>query len=229
MPGPIIPIGGGEIRDLETLPIDREAVRLTKKKKPNALFIPTASRDAAGYCDAFHDVYGRMLGCKTEVLRLVNEKSTKKVMKEKIAWADVIYVGGGNTLFMMNTWRRLGVDKELKRAWQQGTVMAGLSAGSICWFEKGLSDSRAGRWTRVTGLGLIPALHSPHFTREPARREAFKEMMLKEKIGTVGYGIEDGCAIVFADGEERIVRADKNAKVWKYVKEAGKEVSVIKL
>lgn len=216
MPGPIIAIGGGEIKDLETLPIDREIVRLAKKKQPNALFIPTASHDAPGYCEAFHTVYGKKLGCKTDVLLLLDKKTTQRAIKEKIAWADLVYVGGGNTLYMMNVWRKRGVGKELVKAWRQGTVMAGLSAGSICWFEKSLSDSRKDRWTQVTGLGLIPGYHSPHMDREPRRVTGFERMMRMAPLGTVGYAIDDRCAVIFEKGEERVLAAKKGAAVRRY-------------
>lgn len=93
----LVAIGGGELKDLDTLLIDREIVKLTGKKHPRALFIPTASGDADGYWQTFQKVYGEMLGCKPEVLYLVRETPSRKEIKEKILGADLIYVGGGNT------------------------------------------------------------------------------------------------------------------------------------
>ncbi|MFQ5621295.1 MAG: Type 1 glutamine amidotransferase-like domain-containing protein, partial [Candidatus Nanoarchaeia archaeon] len=109
--GKIVAIGGGEIKNFETLSIDRAITKLTGKKKPKALFIPTASGDAEGYWQTFQKVYGKRLGCRTDKLFLLREKPTNKEITKKIKWADLIYVGGGNTLRMLKIWRRKGVDK----------------------------------------------------------------------------------------------------------------------
>ena len=139
--GKIVAIGGGELKDLDTLSIDREIVSLTGKKHPTALFIPTASGDAEGYWKTFQGIYGGMLGCKPEVLYLIKENPVKREIEEKILGADLIYVGGGNTMKMLKAWRKKGVDKLLKKAYGQGIVLSGLSAGAICWFAYGCSDS----------------------------------------------------------------------------------------
>ena len=97
-----------------------------------------------------------------KILYLLREKYTKKQLETLISEANIIYVGGGNTLMMMRKWRQLGVDKMLKKAWQKGTVMCGLSAGSICWFESGHSDSmwyydkKNWDYIRVRCLNFIP-------------------------------------------------------------------------
>ena len=105
----IVAIGGGEIRERETLAIDQWIVRLTKKRKPRALFVPTASGDAQGYCETFDNIYGEELGCKTDHLLLLSNDRDAKQIEKKVLGADVIYVGGGNTLRMMKLWRKLGV------------------------------------------------------------------------------------------------------------------------
>ena len=132
----LVVIGGGEISKKETLPIDKHIVALTGKRSPKALFIPTASGDADGYCATFHKIYGNILGCKTDVLLLLHSTPSYQALKKNILSSDLIYVGGGNTLAMIRRWRHLGVDKLLKKAYEQGIVMAGLSAGGICWFIK---------------------------------------------------------------------------------------------
>lgn len=141
--GTIVVIGGGELIELETLEIDRKVVQLTQKAKPKALFIPTASSDATGYCDTFSKVYGDILGCETSHLLLVSQTYTHDEITDLITAADLIYVGGGNTRKMLEIWKNTGVDTLLKEAYSSGTVLAGLSAGSICWFEYGHSDSEA--------------------------------------------------------------------------------------
>ena len=107
----IVAIGGGELRDLETLLIDKTIVKLAMNKRPKALFIPTAINDSLGYWQVFQDVYGKKLGCETDVHFLLSQKHTQQAIREKIASADIIYVGGGNTLRMLKAWRKQGVDK----------------------------------------------------------------------------------------------------------------------
>lgn len=204
---PIIAIGGyktdwSEEGCFDTpLEIDQGIVKLTGKKKPKVLFIPTASSDSVGYTRAFTQVYGEKLGCPVDVLRLITEKPSHKEIAERIRWADVIYVGGGNTLMMMNKWRRLGVDKLLIEAHQRGTVLAGVSAGAICWYEWGVSDSRqfydktSHEYIRVRGLGLLKGLCCPHFGSslydKGYRMEGLRKI-LKRYPKLQWVGIKDG-------------------------------------
>ena len=155
----IFAIGGGEIQKDETLEFDRYIVELTGIHRPNALFLPTASGDSKIYAETFKNLYGRRLGCKVNVLRLISEAPSRSEILQKIHSANLIYVGGGNTLRMMKRWRALSIDGELSKAGARGAVLAGLSAGAICWFRYGNSDSRSfsgkKRWQhiRVRGLG----------------------------------------------------------------------------
>jgi dipeptidase E len=161
MPRVIVAIGGGLIRTRGTAAIDREIIRLSGKKNPKLLFIPTASSDSGVYWKRVQKYFGNFLKCKTDVLFLIKDQPTKEKIKRKILSAAIIYVGGGNTLFMMRVWRRLGVDKVLKAAYEKGTVLCGVSAGSICWFDSGHSDSmsfynpRKWKYINVRGTGLI--------------------------------------------------------------------------
>ena len=198
----IIAIGGGEIGrpgyPIETTQIDKEIIRLTGKKNPRLLFIPTASSDSESYYEVVKKYVGNKLGCKTGVLYLIKEKLSKKEIEEKILKSDIIYVGGGDTLKMMNVWRKNGVDKILKQAYEKGIILSGISAGSICWFKSGISDSK--RFTnpnadliKVSGLGLINALHSPHYDFEKNRKPDLKKMM--KKNSGVAIAIDNCCAI----------------------------------
>ncbi|MEK9159351.1 MAG: peptidase E [Patescibacteria group bacterium] len=213
----IVAIGGykrGRTKDTAfdtPLKIDRQIVELTGKQKPKALFIPTASSDDAGYVRAIHEVYGEKLGCTMDVLRLIAEKPTHAEIAAKIRWAELIYVGGGNTLMMMNLWRRLGVDKLLKEAYERGAVCCGVSAGSICWFEYGVSDSRqfknksSHEYIRVKGLGILKGMHCPHYDPVPSKenwRLKGAEKLLKKFPKGKFIPIRDGEAVVFRDGVE---------------------------
>ena len=116
--GTIVAIGGGAIRTLATEPLDREIVRLTGKSRPHALLIPTASSDAPDYAPVFDRVYRKRLGCTTDVLYLLGSTPDPRLVAEKIDRADIVYVGGGNTLMMMRRWRHLGVDSATARSVQ---------------------------------------------------------------------------------------------------------------
>lgn len=177
------------------------------------------------------DYFGGFLKCKTDVLFLVTEPPSKSEIARKILGADIVYVGGGNTLHMMRVWRRLGVDKLLKSAYEKGTVLSGISAGSICWFDSGHSDSmsfynpRKWKYIKVRGLGLIKGTCCPHYnsmTRGVPRRKHFREMI--RKIGGMGIAIENNCAIEFIDGRfYKVIASKKYSRAYR-VYEAGEQI-----
>jgi dipeptidase E len=229
----IVAIGGGEIRTRGTASIDRETIRLSNKKNPKLLFIPTASSDSERYWKRVQEYFGKFLKCRTDVLLLIKEQPSKEQIRKKILSADIIYVGGGNTLQMMRVWRRLGVDKLIKSAYENGTVLSGISAGSICWFDSGHSDSmsfynpRKWKYTNVRGLGLIRGIHCPHYdskTRGIPRRKDFRDMI--RKTGGIGIAIENNCAIEFIDGRFYKVISSKNyPRAYMVYKTRGKVVA----
>ncbi|MDE0658986.1 MAG: peptidase E [Gammaproteobacteria bacterium] len=216
--GTIVAIGGGSIRNRETEPIDREIIRLTGKSQPRALFVPTASGDSARYCRQFQHAYGDTYGCFTDELLLLGSAPDATLVRDKIACADIVYVGGGNTLKMMRRWRRLGVDGLLRKAFDRGAVFCGVSAGAICWFERGHSDSMAyydsERWDyiAVTGLGLVKGMACPHYngrTYNVPRRRDFRAMMRRK--GGCGLGIDNHCAVVFSDVGYRVLKTKERS------------------
>lgn len=226
----IIAIGGGEIGrpgfKNETLTIDRELIKLSGKTNPKFLFIPTASGDAAGYVESVNKYFGNRLGCKIDVLLLTKTSYSQKELENKILKTDIIYVGGGNTLKMMNLWRRLGIDLLLKKAYEKGIVMSGLSAGSVCWFRYGNSDSaRFGKnkeasMIRVKGLNFLPILHCPHYDVEVGREDSLKEMM--KKTSGIALALDNCAAIEVVGNEFRIIRSKPNANAYKVYWEKGK-------
>ena len=223
----IVTIGGGGAK--ETAHIDKEIVRLSGKKHPKLLFIPTASSDDERYVEYIQKIYGD-LGAKVALLLLLKKKYTHKELTELILSADIVYVGGGNTLMMMRKWRRLGIDKLLKKAWQKGTVMCGLSAGSICWYESGHSDSmyyyNPKKWDyiRVRCLDFLPFIHCPHFdskTGNRKRKNDFKRMM-KKYPGQIGLACDDGVALCFIDDKFRVLTDQKEKGAYRILKKDGK-------
>ncbi len=230
MPKPsrkIIAIGGGEMGrphenggfyPVETTAIDQEILIQTAKKNPNLLFLGTASSNAKGYFDVVNKHFSK-LGAKVSNLDLSDKTLNSKSIRQTILSADAIYVGGGNTLKMMTIWRRMGVDKMLLEAHRKGIVLAGLSAGSICWFSYGSSDSRryssqSTKLIKVQGLGLIQALHCPHYNIETHRQKDLKRMM-KSTYKLVAIALDDCAALEVIDDQYRIIRSNKTAKAYK--------------
>lgn len=218
----IVAIGGGEIGrpgyPIETLEIDKEIVRLTKKQNPKLLLIPTASGDSPLYYDVVDGYFGKRLGCDVEVLYLIKEKPRFDEIEEKIMSSDIIYVGGGNTLKMMKVWRNLKLDKILLQALNKGIVLSGVSAGSICWFKHGSSDSRrfsnqdAGL-IKVRGLNFVNALHCPHYDVEEDRRPNLAELM--KKTPGVAIAIDNCCAVEIVGDTYRVISSKENANAYK--------------
>lgn len=211
----MVPMG----RSPQTLAIDEEILRLSGKRKPKFLFIPTASEDNVEYCAAIERLYGDRLGCKMDKLFLFRKRPIKKEIKEKIINSDIIYVGGGNTLRMMKLWRKLKVDKYIDQARRRGTVLCGLSAGAICWFRQGNSDSRKFQdendktLIKVNGLNYVDAIACPHYDVEKHRQPSLKVMM--EKTGGVAIALENSSAILIVDNQYRILTSGTYKNVWR--------------
>lgn len=229
----IVAIGGGEIRTRGTAAIDREIIRLSGKKNPKLLFIPTASSDSERYWKHVKEYFGKFLKCKTDVLFLMTENLSREQLRKKVLAADIVYVGGGNTLHMMRVWRRFGVDKLLREAYANGTVLSGISAGAICWFESGHSDSMSfynsqnWKYINVKGLGLIKGIHCPHYnsrTMGVPRRKHFRDMIGKTE--GIGIAIENNCAIEFIDGQfYKVITSKSYARAYKVYKSSGKVIA----
>lgn len=213
----IVAIGGGDIRKNETLKIDTEIIKLSGKKQPKMLFIPTASSDNAGYVEAITN-YFTELHCTVNILYLIDQQITFETMRDIILSADIIYVGGGNTLKMMTLWRRLGIDILVDQARQQGAVLCGISAGSICWFKYGNSDSRkfknpAADYIKVTALGFIDAFNCPHYDTEVDRKASLKKMM--KNYPGVAIAVDDCAALEIVDDRYRIISSNNKAQAYK--------------
>jgi len=232
--GKIIAIGGGEIGrqhekggfyPVETTEIDKEIILQTGKKKPKLIFIPTASNDSESYFNVAKKHFSK-LGCSVDVLYLIQNLLTSKQIENQLLSADIIYVGGGNTLKMMTIWRKRGIDKILKKAHKKGIVLSGVSAGSICWFNFGNSDSRkftsnSTRLIKVNGLGLIPALHCPHYNGKSNRKSDLKDMM-KKTSKIVSIALDGCCAIEVIDDKFRILKSKPSANAYKVYWKHGK-------
>ena len=217
----LIAIGGGEIKNKTTLKIDEYIANLAKshagEKRANALFFGTASHDSMPYFNSFRKTYTSVFDIKAEVGLLVYGEMDMQKIKDKIDAADCIYVGGGDTVFMLDLWKRKGVDKLLINAYDQGKIICGLSAGAICWFSDMYTDyeimrGQSASYSLHKGLGLIDGLITPHFDE---RIEDFTETFIKSEFESA-YAIENDAAIVFKNGTaERALSSGGKAYILK--------------
>lgn len=201
----LIAIGGGEIKNKTTLKIDEYIANLAKfhagEKRANALFFGTASHDSMPYFNSFRKTYTSVFDIKAEVGLLVYGEMDMQKIKDKIAAADCIYVGGGDTVFMLELWKEKGVDTLLIDAYNSGKIICGLSAGAICWFSDMYTDFEIMRgqsafYSLHKGLGVLDGLITPHFDE---REKDFTETFVKSEFNAA-YAIENNAAIVFKNG-----------------------------
>ena len=202
----IIAIGGGEIRNKTTLEIDRYIASLAKaragEKRATALFLGTASHDSMPYFNSFRKTYTSVFDIKAEVALIVYGEMNMQRIAEKIEKADCIYIGGGDTVFMLEKWKQTGMDKLILKAYNDGKIICGLSAGAICWFTDMYTDYQIMRgessdYVLKKGLGVLEGAMCPHFNE---REQDFISSMLKFKIKSA-YCVENDSALYFIDGK----------------------------
>lgn len=208
----ILAIGGGEIKNRDTIMIDEyiagEAKKAAGDRRACGLFVPTASHDCMPYYNTFHKVYTGLFDIKTDVALTIRQDFDSEKMKAKFEKADFLYVGGGNTVFMLDHWRKTGLLQYIREAYERGVLIAGLSAGAICWFDEMYSDSVVeGEYAMYPGLGWIKGKISPHYDE---RMLDFDDIVLYNRYRA--WGIENNAAVEFLDGQP--IKKVGNAKVW---------------
>jgi dipeptidase E len=189
----IIAIGGAAFRaEPENLAADRYILDQTRKKRPSVCFIPTANAEPADVIARFYDAYAR-LGTKPSVLRFFQRTPD---LRQALLGQDAIYIGGGNTKSMLAVWREWGLPDVLREAWRNGIVLAGVSAGAICWFDQGVTDSWADRLAPLDCLGLLPGTCCPHYDSEADRRPSVHDLVGRAAVAPV-LALDDGAAAHF--------------------------------
>lgn len=189
-------------------------IKLTGKPKPRICFLPTAAAD-----DVRVAVYWYKLCAGLEAIPFVqNMFITSYYMKESfeevLLSMDGIIVGGGNTLNMLAIWKAQGVDKALYKAWDKGVILSGGSAGSLCWFEEGTTDSRPKKLTKIDCLGFLEGSHAPHYDAEKQRRPNYHELIKSGKLKP-GYAVDNNAGILFEDREiKSVVASDRNSNAY---------------
>lgn len=204
--------GGGFSMEPENLLLDRFVLALSEVPKPKVCFMGTASGDAQSYADRFYAAFHR-LECVPADLSLFKPPSGD--LRSFVLEQDVIYVGGGNTRNLLVLWREWGLDNILREAWLSGVVMAGISAGSICWFKQGLSDSVIpGGLAALNCLGFLAGSNCPHYDGEPERRPAYHQLVGEGRL-KAGYAADDGAALHFVGRKLKgVVSSRENARAY---------------
>jgi dipeptidase E len=185
--------GGGFTMQDRSDALDRLVLGLTGKHVPRICFLPTASGDGREQTTRF---YERFSGwpCEPSVLSLFHLGRDRIDPREHLLAQDVIYVGGGSMRNMLAVWREHAVDVAMRLAWERGIVLAGLSAGAMCWFEAGITMS-GGAPQAVAGLGLVDGSLSVHLDGEPERWPAYRQAIATGEL-PAGYAVDDCAALV---------------------------------
>jgi len=187
--------GGGFTMQERSLALDNLVLALTGKPVPRICFLPTASGDPRDQVTRFHERFGA-LACDPSILSLFHLGRDRIDPVSHLLAQDAIYVGGGSMRNMLAVWREHGVDEAMRAAWQSGVVLAGLSAGAMCWFQAGVSMS-GGAPAPVRCLGLLPGSLLVHLDGEPQRLPVYRAAVAAGKL-PAGYAADDGAALVFA-------------------------------
>jgi dipeptidase E len=191
-PPQIIALGGGGFATEPKNPL-LELYILEQCRRPNPVvcFLPTAGGDSERHITRFYKAFAK-LPCRARHISLFRQPPK---LASLVSECDIIYVGGGNTRNMLAIWRVSGMDSLLRKAWKNGTILCGVSAGAICWFERASTDSW-GPLAPMSCLGWLPGSCSPHYDGEPDRRPCFHKF-IREKQLPAGYAIDDGAALHF--------------------------------
>jgi peptidase E len=187
--------GGGFSSEPENPSLDQYVLSLARHQNPSVCFLATATGDAQTYIDNFYAAF-RQLPCRPTHLPLFARTPD---LQSAILEQDVIYVGGGNTKSMLAVWRGWEMPALLRRAWESGTVLAGVSAGAICWFETGVTDSWGNGLYPLPCLGFLRGGCCPHYDGELERRPALRRLVEEGTIASA-LALDDGAAAHFING-----------------------------
>ena len=228
----IIAIGGGEIKNKTTLKIDEYVATLINNHaeggRGNMLFIGTASHDSMPYFNSFRKTYTSVFDIKAEVALIVYGEMDLERIATKIENADGIYIGGGDTVYMLEKWKESGLLPLIMKAYEDGKIICGLSAGAICWFNTMYTDfeimrGTSSEYTVKQGLGVLGGAMCPHFNER--EKDFFQNLEKGIITETDIYAVENDCALEFVD-----VKLTKSisagGKAYKIVKEDGKYVKI---
>jgi peptidase E len=186
--------GGGFTMEPGNPLLDDFVLSLAATKEPRVLFLPTASGDTTAQINAFRDRFAER-NCVPEHLSLFRMRDSRRPLRETVLEQDIVYVGGGSMRNLLALWHAHGLDQLLVQAWSRGTVLAGLSAGAMCWFHAGVTCS-SGPPEPIAGLGLLEGSLTVHADGEPERLPVW---LAHVRDGTIpgGWALDDGVGLLF--------------------------------
>ena len=222
MKSQILAIGGMALPpELDNLLLVEYFLAQTRRKKPKVLYVGTATGDSDIGRLRFYAGFSQF-DCKPSHLPLFAR--TPRDLESLVLEQDAIFVGGGNTRSMLAVWRDWGLDRCLRIAWERGVVLGGGSAGSICWFEYGVTDSIAGPLTALPCLGFLAGSNCPHYDSERERRPTFRKMVASGRVPD-GVAADDGVALHYLDGKlARVVSSREKAKGYRVTRSGTRAV-----
>ena len=201
----------------------RYMASLTGKERPKLCYLPTASADRESGIIRWYENCAPLNVVPSVQASFINSNRMSQTFEEVLLSVDGIVVSGGNTLNQQVIWKAHGIDEILREAWDRGIVLGGASAGSLCWFEEGTTDSRPKELTKVECLGFLKGSHSPHYDAEENRRPTYHRLIRSGELQP-GYACDNDAGIYFEDNEvKRVVRTREEAKVY-YVSLVGGEI-----
>jgi dipeptidase E len=201
--------GGGFTMEPSNPLLDDFVLSLAARREPRILFLPTASGDATAQINAFRARFADR-ACQPQHLSLFRLRDTRRPLEEIVEEQDIVYVGGGSMRNMLAIFEAHGLDRLLVRAWERGTVLAGISAGAMCWFQGGVTRS-SGPPAAISGLGLLAGSLTVHADGEPERLPVWLGAV---RDGTLpgGWALDDGVGLLFRGVElERVVSSRPGA------------------
>ena len=210
----IVGLGGGGDTPEQTELLYRYVLELTGKERPQLLYVPTAAADEDSAVAMFYDRFAR----RTEANTLLTFPYPPSDLRELVLSQDAICVSGGNTANMLAIWRVHGIDQLMREAWEQGTVLWGASAGMICWFEQGVTDSFGPQLEAMDCLGFLPGSACPHYDGEERRRPRYRELI--DAGLSEGIAADDGVALHYAGTElQEIVSCRPGATAYRVTRD----------
>ncbi len=191
----IIALGGaGFTAQPRNLALDSYILAQARRSSPAVCFLPTATGDSDSYIASYYEAYSSLDCQPTHIKLFARTPDLESILLSQ----DVIYVGGGNTKSMLAVWREWGLPEILRRAWEAGIVLSGISAGAICWFDVGITDSWAEDLRPLPCLGLLPDTCCPHYDGEADRRPALHRLMADGGLPPA-LALDDGVGAHFID------------------------------
>lgn len=199
----IVALGGGGFMLEPANPLlDDYILSLARQPNPRICFVPTGRGDSGNYCFQFYGAFASRR-CVTSDLALFPRKIAD--LRSFVLQQDVIYVGGGSTANMLAVWRVHGLDAIFREAAENGVLLSGVSAGAMCWFEAGLTDSFGPELTPFTnGLGFLRGSACPHYDADPRRQSALRRFIADGTL-PAGYAVDDGCALYLEGADLKAV------------------------